>query len=283
MDEEVDLDAGTVRYRDEGDGEPLVFVHGVLVDGGLWRNVVPRLADDYRCIVPDLPLGAHAVPMAPDADLTPPGIASLLVDLLDALGIDRATFVGNDTGGAFCQLLVADHPERVDRAVLTNCDAFSKFFPLRYRYLQYGARVPGFVAALARGMRLHALRTGPLGYGPLTSEPIPRDVLDGYAAALNDDPGVRRDFRRVLRGVSATYTEAAAESFPAFERPVLLAWGRDDPVFPFAQAVRLAERFPDARVEAVAGAQTYVPEDRPERLAALVRSFLAETEGGEPV
>lgn len=281
MAEEVHLDAGTVRYRDEGDGEPLVFVHGALVNGDLWRNVVPRLADEYRCIVPDLPLGAHTVPMAPDADLTPTGIASTLVDFLDALGLQRATFVGNDTGGAFCQLLVADHPERVDQLVLTDCDAFSNFFPPRYRYLQYGARVPGFVYVLARLLQLHAVRTGPLGYGPLSSERIPREVLDGFAAAVNGDPGVRRDLRKVLRGVSPSYTTAAAESFPDFERPVLLAWGPDDPVFPFEHARRLAELFPDARVEAIEGANAYVPEDRPERFASVLRLFLTEPNSGE--
>lgn len=276
MAREVHLDAGTVRYRDEGDGEPLVFVHGALVNGDHWRNVVPHFTDEYRCLVPDVPVGAHRVPMAPDADLTPPGIASMLVDFLDAMELERATFVGNDTGGALCQLVVANHSERVGRLVLTNCDAFSNFLPPRYRYLQYGARVPGFVYVHAKALRFHTVRVGSRGYGPLSSEPMPREVLDGYGAALNGDPGVRRDFRKLLRGISPSYTENATESFPDFGRPVLLAWGPDDPVFPIEHAHRLAELFPNATVEAIEGAHAFVPEDRPERLASVMRSFLTE-------
>ena len=68
---EITLPQGTIRYRDEGDGPPVVFVHGLLVNGRLWEPVVERLAGRLRCIVPDLPLGSHAVPLRPDADLGP--------------------------------------------------------------------------------------------------------------------------------------------------------------------------------------------------------------------
>ena len=97
------LPQGTIRYRDSGEGEPLVFLHGLLVNGRLWG--CERLAPNFRCIVPDLPLGSHAAPMNPGADLLLPGIARLVVDFLDALGLDRVTLVGNDSGGAISQLV----------------------------------------------------------------------------------------------------------------------------------------------------------------------------------
>src|SRR5919199_4002819 len=90
---EVELPHGTIRYRERGSGEPVVFVHGILVNGDLWREVVPRLADRYRCIVPDLPLGAHEVPMDEDADLSPPALARLIVDFAGALGLERPAIV----------------------------------------------------------------------------------------------------------------------------------------------------------------------------------------------
>lgn len=74
--QEVSLPAGTIRYRDTGSGPPIVFVHGLLVHGGLWREVVPRLSDSHRCIVPDWPLGSHSMPMKRDADLSPAGVAA---------------------------------------------------------------------------------------------------------------------------------------------------------------------------------------------------------------
>ena len=116
---EIELAQGRIRYRDEGGGPPIVFVHGALVDGRLWEPVVERLGDS-RCIVPDLPLGAHSIAMRPDADVSPAGIARLIADLLEALDLRDVTLVGNDTGGGLCQLLVTRHPERVGRLVLTT-------------------------------------------------------------------------------------------------------------------------------------------------------------------
>ena len=91
---EVQLPQGTVRYRERGTGEPIVFVHGALVNADLWRKVVPELAKDFRCIAPDLPLGSHTPAMNADADLSPIGNARLIADFLEALGLERVTLVG---------------------------------------------------------------------------------------------------------------------------------------------------------------------------------------------
>ncbi len=80
---EVKLPAGTIRYREAGQGKPVVFVHGYLVDGRLWSGVVDRLSDRCRCLAPDWPIGAQQVAMNPDADLSPPGLARLIADFLD--------------------------------------------------------------------------------------------------------------------------------------------------------------------------------------------------------
>src|SRR5690349_19337487 len=92
----VDLDAGRIHYRDSGAGTPIVFAHGLLVNGTLWRKVTPLLEDRFRCVVPDLPLGSHRDAMSPDADLTPPGVARILADFIAALDLEDATLVGND-------------------------------------------------------------------------------------------------------------------------------------------------------------------------------------------
>ena len=85
---EIGVPQGTIRYRDTGSGEPIVFVHGLLVNGRLWRKVTPPLEDEFRCIVPDLPLGSHMSPVAEATDLSPPGVARIVSDLLDALELD---------------------------------------------------------------------------------------------------------------------------------------------------------------------------------------------------
>src|SRR5262249_18521811 len=124
MEKEIELSPGMVRYRDVGKGPPIVFVHGLLVSSLLWRKVVPSLSRTHRCIVPDWPLGSHAVALKPDADVSPLGVAKLIAELIEALGLDDVTLVGNDVGGALCQLVVTKFPQRIGRLVLTTCDAF---------------------------------------------------------------------------------------------------------------------------------------------------------------
>src|SRR6478672_789817 len=114
----VETPAGAIEYRERGEGSPVVFVHGVGVNGDLWRRVAPRLACDHRCIVPDLPWGAHSRPLRRDADLSLPGMARIVADFMTALELDDVTIVANDTGGAVAQALVGRHPERTSRLVL---------------------------------------------------------------------------------------------------------------------------------------------------------------------
>ena len=272
----VDLPSGTVRYREAGGGPPIVFVHGFLVNGDLWRRVVPPLADRFRCLAPDLPLGGHRPAMPPDADLSPPGLARLVAEFLVARDLDGVTLVGSDTGGAVCQLVVARHPDRVARLVLTNCDAYEHFPPLLIAPFKWGAFVPGFVGGMAR--LIHRVpAAGRLLYALVARHRPDRAVLDGFFAPLIEDRGVRRDVTKVARGVAKRHTLDAARAFPGFPKPVLIAWGTDDRIFLERDAVRLQRDFPDARLEWVAGSRAFVAEDQPERLAQLIAAFVAES------
>jgi pimeloyl-ACP methyl ester carboxylesterase len=273
---EVTLDHGTLRYRERGNGEPIVFVHGALVNGDLWRKVVPGLAKDFRCIAPDLPLGSHEVPMRPAADLSPTGLARLISDFLEALDLESVTLVGNDTGGALCQLVVTRHPGRVGRLVLTNCDAYENFPPRMFRYLQLAARVPGGITALTQSLRLRPLRRTPIAYGWLSKRGIDDETLDSYVRPLLKDPGIRRDSGKLLRGLHPRYTLEAANALSGFERPVLIAWAPERDLFPWEHAKRLAATFPNARLERIDDSWTFIPEDQPERLAELIGAFARE-------
>lgn len=269
---EIRLGQGVIRYREAGDGPVLLFVHGILANGTLWREVVPRLSGDFRCVVPDLPLGGHEVPMCPDADLSPVGVARMVADLMEALGLRDVTLVGNDTGGAICQILVAEHPGRVGRLVLTNCDAYEAFLaPFHYGARFFGRR---FVDLLALILRARVAQRALLK--TVTARRMDEATLEAYSASLIRDAGVRRDLTRFLGGVSNRYTLEAVRRFPEFRRPVLIAWGEEDLFFPVRLAGRLQRDFPDARLELVDRSQAFVPEDRPERLARLIACFLRE-------
>jgi pimeloyl-ACP methyl ester carboxylesterase len=273
----IDLPQGTIRYSEQGAGEPIVFVHGLLVDGALWSELSPLLADRFRCIVPDLPLGSHRVPMRSDADLSPPGIARLVDDFMAALDLAGVTLVGNDTGGAICQLVAAAHPDRLARLVLTPCDAYEDFPPPAFRPLVWAAKAPGGITLLMQTMRAPAMRHAPIAYGWLTKRRLPDQLLARWVEPALTDPAARRDAVKVLRAVSPRYTLDAAERLRSFHRPTLLVWAPEDRFFKLENARRLAGTIPSARLELVEDSRTFVSLDRPDRLAQLVREFVDET------
>jgi pimeloyl-ACP methyl ester carboxylesterase len=274
----VQVRGSTVRYYEQGTGEPIVFVHGLLVNGHLWRNVVPLLSSQFRCIVPDWPLGSHQLPCEPDAELNPLGLAHMIADFLSALDFTNVTLVGNDTGGALCQLLVTTWPGRIARLVLTNCDAYENFLPPRFRPLQWVSRVPGLIFLIAQSMRLDAVRRLPMAFGSLTIKPIPSPVLDEYLRPVIHNAAIRHDTRKILSGISSKYTLDAAHKFDRFTAPVLLAWGKEDPIFKPTYARQLENAFPNARLEYIEDAGALVPEDQPQCLAELIRAFITEHE-----
>ncbi|MDE3069732.1 MAG: alpha/beta fold hydrolase [Acidobacteriota bacterium] len=271
---EIELAAGRLRYRENGQGSPILFIHGLLVNGTLWRQLAPALQERHRCIVPDWPLGSHAIPMNEAADLSPRGVAALAAELIERLGLDEVTVVANDTGGVIAQLLAVHHPERIARLVLTPCDAFESFFPPLFKPLQLASRVPGGLEAMIWPLHIRPLRRLPPAFGWLSKRPVPDEIVDGWLAPYFSSAGIRRDTRRFIRAVDARDTLAAAEGLRLFDRPVLLAWASEDRVFPMAQAHRLAACLPDATVVAIDDSYCYVPEDQPQRLADLIEGFM---------
>jgi pimeloyl-ACP methyl ester carboxylesterase len=264
---EVELTAGTIRYRDAGTGPTVVFVHGALVDGRLWDPVIQRL--ERRCVVPDLPLGAHRVAMRPDADLTPAGLADLIAELLEKLDLRDVTLVGNDTGGALCQFVVTRHPERIARLVLTNCDAFDNFPPAMFRPLGALARARLLSAAL-QPLRLRPLRRLPFAFGWLTKRRLPDELLDAWVEPFLTDAGVRRDARRFLLAIDREALLDNTALLHDFDRPVLIAWAPEDRFFPLEHGRRLAAVFPNAELVEIPDSRTFVSLDQPDRLAELI-------------
>jgi pimeloyl-ACP methyl ester carboxylesterase len=271
---EVRLDGGTIRYREQGSGPNIVFVHGLLVNGDLWRKVVPPLAGKYRCITPDWPLGSHDVPLNSDVKLTTRKAAGIIARFLEALNLNDVTLVGNDTGGGLCQIVIAERPERIGRLVLTSCDAFDNFPPKALYPMLWAARVPGLIWALLQSMRIQPLQRLPIAFGWLTKRPIPNEiVMDSYLRPYLENAGVRRDTLNLVSDISPKHTMAAAKKFAQFEKPVLIAWAKEDRIFPVRDAERLSETFPNARLALIEDSYTFVPEDQPEKLAQLMAAF----------
>ncbi len=215
------------------------------------------------------------MPISSETNLSPRGVARLVADLVAALDLHDVTLVGSDTGGAICQIVIADRPERIGRLVLTNCDAYEAFFPWQFNLsFHHGPRLfgPRYVDLLARMLRARPAQR--LLLKAVAKRRMDEATLDAYFANLIGKTGVRSDLTRFLRQVSRRYTLEAAERFPEFRRPVLIVWGADDPFFMSRYARRLQRDFPDARLRFVAGSRAFVPEDRPEALAGHVTDFV---------
>ena len=279
---ELDLPQGRLRCFDAGSGPPIVFAHGLLVNANLWRKVVTRLSPEFRCIALDLPLGSHTLPMPDAADLTPPGLADLITEALEALALDAVTLVGNDTGGALCQIVVTRRPTRVARLVLTSCDYRDNFPPWMFRYFKPASVIPGAMRLLMLPMRFRAPRRLPFAYGWLVTQPIDREAEDSYLLPAMTAPGVARDLKRVIRCIDTRYTNEAADRLGGFDKPALIAWSRDDRFFKAEHAERLARDLPNARLEWIQGSRSFSPEDQPGRLAELIADFVREEPARRP-
>lgn len=274
--EEVLLRQGPIRYCERGSGEPIVFIHPMVVNGDLWRKVVPLLAHDYRCITADWPLGGHDVPMTPGADLSPPGVARIVADFLEALDLEGVTLVGNDTGGAIAQIVAANSPERLGRLALVTCDAFDNFPPPMAKPLVWLTYVKPLMVGAAQLARLPRLQRLPFVFGWLTKRRIEQEIVESYLSPLRANPAVRWDAVKALRQLAPRHTLAAAQKLPAFDKPALVAWNPEDHFFPFEHGRRLAELLPNSRLVSIDDSHTFVPEDQPEALAAAIRELMTD-------
>lgn len=272
---EVELSAGVVEYEDTGgDGPVVVLVHGLMMDGSLWREVVGNLRRDHRCIVPTFPLGGHRRPMNDDADLSPRGIGLLEAEFLEALDLRDVTLAGNDSG--LFQIAAAERPERIARLVITSCEAFENFPPgLPGTTVWLAGKLPGGINQAMQPMRFRPLRRLPFAWGWMAKHGIPNEVTDEWFRPVLSQRKVRRDLTKFVRAAKRGMMLDAAEALRTFDRPTLVAWAAEDRVMPPEHGKRFAELIPGARLVEIEDSWTLIPEDQPARLAAEIRSFVA--------
>ncbi len=278
----IDLPGGAVEIRDSGgDGPLVVFVHGFFVDGRLWDEVWPAVAAaGYRCVMPNLPLGAHRLPLDEDADRSPTGQARRVGDLVSALGSDRAVIVGNDSGGAVCQILTAEQPELVDRLILTSTDAFNHFPPTALKVLPLLARSTTLLRPVLWSLTRKPMLSKriPYSFGQVSNRPIPDHLADKWFAPAFEDAGVFRDVAGFAAGMKPSLTLDAAGKLKSFPRPALIAWSADDRFFPVSDGEKLASTIPQGRFVLIEDSYTFSMLDQPEATAGAIVPFLEETE-----
>src|SRR6267378_7489647 len=128
----VQTASGRISYTEQGAGPVALFVHGVLLNGHLWRHQLADLSDIRRCVAVDL-LAHGDTEIAPDQDVSVTANAKMLKEFLDALNIDQVDLVGNDSGGGITQIFAALYPERVRSLTLTDCDTHDNWPPEAFK------------------------------------------------------------------------------------------------------------------------------------------------------
>lgn len=278
MAETVVVDDVEIEYTDRGWGPPLVFVHGAYVTGAVWDDLVARLSEHYRCIVPTWPFGAQARPVG-DAKLGVAASARRIVRLLDACDLTDVTLVANDTGGGIVLAALGDSSldfSHIARLVFTNCDSFEHFPPKSFLPL---VRLCRFSPRLARAA-LRGLATPPglaAFVSAVSKQGIERTRRPAIFGGFKASGAVRAEAVRFTAGLGPRYSLAAVPALRAWPTPVLMAWGRDDAIFPTIHAQRLADTFPAGVVRVIDDASTYVMLDQPDATAAAIRDFVKGT------
>ena len=272
---QVEVGAGTICYEDTGgEGAVLVLVPGLLMDHRHWERVVPELRNEFRCVSVTLPMGAHRVPMRPDADLSMTGMARIVGDVLEQLDLRDVVLCFNDWSGA--QAMIAD--ERVDRVgafVLVSCETVGNYPPgLGGLAASLSAKLPGGISLTRQVLLRPRLARLPFLFGQMSKKGIPDEMMRHWLEPLARKE-IRRDLRKYAGDVAngrRTLREAQAH-LESFERPVLVVWDAEGKMMPGEEGRRLARSFPHSSFVELSDCYTLIPIDQPTELARLIRDF----------
>lgn len=274
----VQLSAGQIDYLDEGDGPPVVLLHGVLMTPSVWEKVLRLLPSGFRYLRPLLPLGAHRQPMRADADLTMAGQVRLLAEFLDALDLKDVTLVHSDWGGGLL-LTAYGLDTRVGRQVILPCEAFDNFPPgLPGRVAWTAGKIPGGLIAGARQLRIPWLRRTPLLLGAMAKRPIADELIQEWTEPILTDRHIRRDFRHYLREYpDRRLLVEQTEALRRFSGEVLVVWSPENTVMPPEHGRRLADLSPRGELVEIPDSYVLSMLDRPDAVADAIGSFLTAT------
>jgi pimeloyl-ACP methyl ester carboxylesterase len=258
----IDTPSGSISYVEQGSGPVALFVHGVLLNGYLWRHQLEQLKDRRRCIAVDL-LAHGNTDISATQDVSVTANAHMLAQFLDALKIEQVDLVGNDSGGGVCQIFAALYPKRIRSLALTNCDAHDNWPPEAFKPFI------GMVAAGGLPQTLNAMLADKSVYrsalGPAYERPddVSDDTIETYLRPHLRSPQRTADLARFVNAFDCRHTVEIEKPLKELQAPTLIAWGTDDIYFDLKWSHWLEQAIPGTkkRIE-LGGARIFFPEER---------------------
>jgi len=261
----VDTPSGKISYLESGSGPVALFVHGVLLNGHLWRHQLAALSDVRRCIAVDL-LAHGETEITPSQDVSVTANAAMLVEFIDALGIDRVDLVGNDSGGGIAQIFAARNPDRVRTLTLTDCDAHDNWPPEAFKPFLANAAAGGLRGALDAMLADKNFYRSPQALGPAYEHPerVEDQTIETYLRPLVRTEQRTLDLQRFPAAFDSAHTVAIEAKLRAMQAPTLIMWGTNDIYFGVEWSRWLADNIPGTRQRIeLEGARLFFPEERP--------------------
>ncbi|MHB8811771.1 MAG: alpha/beta fold hydrolase [Steroidobacteraceae bacterium] len=274
----IETRSGRIAYVEKGTGPVGLFVHGVLLNGYLWRNQLDNLSDVRRCVAIDL-LAHGDTEIGARQDVSATANAHMIGEFLDALGIEQADLIGNDSGGGIAQIFAALNPGRVRSLTLTDCDAHDNWPPDAFKPFLEMVAGGGLRGALETMLADKSVYRSAGALGPAYQHPdrVTDATIETYLRPFLRTEGRLRDLERFLMAFDCRHTLAVERSLRTLQAPTLIVWGTDDVYFDVRWSHWLEDTSPGTkrRVE-LRGARIFFPEERPEDLNRELRAHWGE-------
>jgi pimeloyl-ACP methyl ester carboxylesterase len=266
--------SGDIHYVERGSGPVALFVHGVLLNGYLWRHQLAELADLRRCIAVDLMAhGNTDISVTQDVSVT--ANAHMLAQFLDALKVDQVDLVGNDSGGGICQIFAALYSKRVRSLVLTDCDAHDNWPPEAFKGFVDMVAGGGLAGTLTAMLADKSVYRSPqaLALAYERPEAVSDETIETYLRPHLRSPKRTHDLERFVNAFDCRHTVDIEKLLRLVQAPTLIAWGTDDVFFDLKWSHWLERTIPGTkrRVE-FKGARIFFPEERSSEFNEEVRA-----------
>jgi pimeloyl-ACP methyl ester carboxylesterase len=272
----VETPSGRIQYVERGSGPVALFVHGVLLNGWLWRNQVEDLSDIRRCIAIDL-LAHGGTEIKSDQDVSATANARMIREFLDALEIDQVDIIGNDSGGGITQVFAALHPERIRSIALTNCDTHDNWPPEAFMPFIKMVSEGGLADTLNAMLKDKNIYRSQQALGPAYEHPeeVTEETIETYLRPLVHTPQRTLDLARFVLAFDHKHTVAVESKLRLLDFPALIVWGDDDVYFDVKWSLWLEDalKLGATRRVVLKGARLFFPEERYQVLNAELRSF----------